>query len=385
LAKFDKCILHIGVTKTGTKSLQQFLHMNRLVLADKGILYPVNFGGINHINLAIFLGDFQKLDRMKGKLGLLPTKFKKTGLISKESAEDFRKEVSSSFQKQIQNTNCTKLLISTEGFGGFGSVKDILRVKKFFDGYVNKYTIIVYLRSQHEREVSSLTTQCVSGEKTGGSFLVLKFRTYAPKVFSRRFDYEKILGRWAKVFGEEYIIPRISSRKNLLDGDIKKDFVSILGLNWNDFEDVENRNESMSADAQRFMMEMNKVLPPFIGNERNENRGNIGQHVHKNFKGKGLLPTRQDAENFFKMFNDSNEKVRKKWFPEQKELFEVDFDKYPEKKESFDGNIEKDYTFAFEVFAKLLSEKQEQIRQLKEKLKDKEHLQEQTSTQQSKF
>jgi len=51
----------------------------------------------------------------------------------------------------------------------------------------------------------------------------------------------------------------------------------------------------------------------------------------------------------------------------------------------FRGDFEKDYAFAFEVFAKLLSEKLEQISSLKEQLKDEKYLQEQINTQQSKF
>ena len=378
-------MLHIGTPKTGTTSLQEFFVTNRLVLANKGILYPITFGEINHVKIALYALGFHKLDPLKGKSRLHSRKSIITGLISKDRVGDFRKEILSSFQKEIQNTNCTKLLISMEGLADLHSVKDIRFLKKFLDDFVKEYTIIVYLRSQPERATSDLTTRCVVGTKTEGFFIEGKFTTFFPKNFFKRFNYEKLLEDWAKVFGEENIVPKIFSRKGLLDGDIKKDFVSLVGWNWNDFDDVESRNKSMSADAQRFMMKINKVLPRFIGNKVNENHGNIGHDVSRNFKGKGLEPRRRDAENFFKMFKDSNEKVRRRWFPEKKELFEVDFDKYPEKKELFGGDFEKDYTYACKVFAKLWSEKQEKIRHLKEKLKDKKYLQEEINTQQSKF
>ena len=370
--------MHIGLGKTGTKSLQQFLHENRLVLAKKGILYPRAFGRTHHIKLAHYVLDFHKLDHLKEKLGIKLKDFrrKKAGLISKDHVEDFRKEIISSFQKEIQNTNCTKLLFSSEGLGNTLGVKEIQFLKKFLDDFVNGYTIIVCLRSQHERAISAFSTHCAQGS-TNESFF--------PKIFFQRDNYEKLLGRWANVFGDKNIIPRTFSRKELLDGDIKKDFVSLLEWNWNDFEDVESRNETMSAGAQKFLLEINKFLPRYIGNKVNENRGNIGHRVSMNFKGKGLLPTRQEAENFLKIFKDSNEKVRQKWFPEKKELFEVDFDKYPEKKELFGGDFEKDYTFAFEVFAKLWSEKQEQILHLKEKFENKNHLQEQINVRNSKL
>jgi len=377
--------LHIGTPKTGTKSLQEFLHTNRLVLANQGILYPIGFGGINHVKLAYYVWDFHRLDELKTQFRLLPLKFIKAGLFSKERVADFRKEFLNSFKKQIQNTNCTKLLISTEAFASLSNVDEIQFLKKFLDDFVKEYTIIVYLRPQHERAISSVTTRCVSGTKTESFFYNFKSGPFFPKGYFKKFDYERLVRGWANVFGDENFIPRIFSRKELLDGDIKKDFVSLLGWNWNDFEDVKWKNESMSAEAQKFMIEINKILPRFIDFEVNKNHGNIGRQVHMNFKGKGLQPTRQAAENFFKTFKDSNEKVRQKWFPEKKELFEVDFDKYPEKIELFDGNFEKDYTFAFKVFAKLLSGKQEEISHLKEELNSTKDLQEEISTQQSKF
>jgi len=244
--------LHIGTAKTGTTSLQDFLAMNRSVLTNKGILYPRTFGKRNHAKIIDYVLDFHKVDYLKKLFGkLLIKKFKRAGLLSRSSVlmgltskdrvEDFRKEILSSFQKEIQNTNCTKLLISTEGFASFYSVKDIRFLKKFLDDFVNEYTIIVYLRSQHERAISEFTTHLRSGRRTP-----IIFR----KRFHQHFNYEELLGDWGNVFGDKNIVPRIFSRKELLDGDIKKDFVSLLGLNWNDFEDVECRNNSMSVEAQ---------------------------------------------------------------------------------------------------------------------------------------
>ena len=73
------------------------------------------------------------------------------------------------------------------------------------------------------------------------------------------------------------------------------------------------------------------------------------------------------AEKFFKIFADSSEQVRKKWFPEKKELFTVDFNKYPEKAEDV---IVKD--FPFKIVAEIWTESQKQIELLKEKNRKKE-------------
>ena len=87
----------------------------------------------------------------------------------------------------------------------------------------------------------------------------------------------------------------------------------------------------------------------------NKERARIVNLLYRNGRGKGLMPTREEAVNFFKIFSSSNEQVRKKWFHNRKELFEVDFSKYPEK-----PYCVKDYTFAFKIFAELWSMKKNQ-------------------------
>ena len=87
------------------------------------------------------------------------------------------------------------------------------------------------------------------------------------------------------------------------------------------------------------MMEINKILPQFVDGKLNETRREIVQFLARTKPGKGLLPPREEAEKFLKFFEESNEQVRKKWFPEKKDLFKVDFNKYPEKTEALTLNV----------------------------------------------
>ena len=69
------------------------------------------------------------------------------------------------------------------------------------------------------------------------------------------------------------------------------------------------------------------------------------------------MPTRDQAQCFFRIFSKSNNECKKKWFPERKELFEVDFSKYPEQAQQYPKI---DYS-AFKIFAELWSKKQRNI------------------------
>jgi len=348
MPKFEECIIHIGTDKTGTKTLQWFFARNRSNLSRNGILYPKTFGDANHFFLSTALCNINKIGHRR----------KEFGLTQKHLIEIFRNEISDSFRKEIQKENCTKLLISSESlYVNMNTIEEIQRLKNFLDEFVNKYKIVVYIRPQHEHQISGFSTRCLMGSTD---------KQILPRVKEKKsyINYEKIIGMWVHVFNDENIFPKIFARKEFLDENIKKDFISFLGLNWNDFEDIENRNSSISANAQQFLLEINQYLPEFIGNKKNPNRGDLRLLISSTQKGKGLFPNRKESENFFKIFTESNESFRKKWFPERRELFEVDFTKYPEQVRQYQ---EIDSSF-FKIFAELWTAKQEQIIQLQKKL-----------------
>jgi hypothetical protein len=336
LDKFDECILHIGTAKTGTTTLQEFLYKNRERLSKDNIFFPKTFGEKNHMALSVYATADDKINDLR----------KNRGLINQKLIENFRHKIDTEFRKEIKNKHYKKLLLSGEHMQSrLTSVDEIQFLKKFLDNFVTRYKVIVYLRSQLEMAISQYSTLCKSG---GTQKMIL------PNVSENDlyFNHEKLLDRWSGVFGSENLIPRIFLREELLDGDIKKDFISILGLNWSNFRDVENINESLNEDAQRFLLEINKFLPGFINGKPNKAYRDIVKLVSSNRTGKQLLPTSEQAENFFKIFADSNERLRQKWFLQRKKLFEADFSIYPEKQFS-----DTDYTFAFKIFAELWSKK----------------------------
>lgn len=214
--KFEECIIHIGTAKTGTTSLQQFFHMNRTNLAKKDIFYPETFGEKNHPKLAIYALDDQKIVDLPFI----------TDLTNIEQIKNFRKEIMNSLQDEINNQGCSKLLLSDEGMSSaLQSVLEVKSLKKFLDNFVKKYKVVVYIRPQHERAISGYSTVAKVG------FGRQKLLPLSNKE-KMRFNYEKLLELWEEVFGHENIIPRIYSLKDFLDGDIKKDFINFLGLDW---------------------------------------------------------------------------------------------------------------------------------------------------------
>ena len=58
---------------------------------------------------------------------------------------------------------------------------------------------------------------------------------------------------------------------------------------------------------------------------RNHLAGILQQH----FPGSGELPSRQEAMDYLARCDASNERVRRRWFPDQPSLFPMDFTRYP--------------------------------------------------------
>lgn len=65
VVKGRRCILQIGVEKTGTTTFQQVMADNRQRLSKASILYPESAGPENHIRLVVAALDFGTTDNIK--------------------------------------------------------------------------------------------------------------------------------------------------------------------------------------------------------------------------------------------------------------------------------------------------------------------------------
>jgi len=334
MEKFDECIIHIGTEKTGTSTLQKFFRTNELNLARNSIFYPKTFGEENHVKLYVYACDSKKKDTQKLVFGL----------TTPQKVEDFRKKLIEAFREEIKDQNCKRLLISTEFFHSrLTTNEELTFLKDFLDEFTKSYKIIVYLRSQIELATSEYSEMLKDGE-TRISIL--------PNVDENNlhYNYEKLLQQWEKFFGRNNITPRIFSKNDLLNEDVKKDFINYLGLDWDEFQDVKNQNLSLNAETQLFLLAINPFLPFSIDGKINPNRRGLVRALMQKGTGEGLLPTREEVEKFLKIFSNSNENVQKKWFPDRNELFEININKYP-----VEPYKVKDYNFAFKIFSDLWS------------------------------
>jgi hypothetical protein len=186
--------LHIGRHKTGTSALQQLLRKNRKALAEHGYNYlPPVRGGAGNPTLA---------------LALTPEKVAAADPAQRAIYEE-ELEVSG---RRLRHKG--HAVVSSEAFqhtppeaaAGFFPVGDT--------------RVIVYLREQLDYVLSAYA-QFVQAQTTR-----LAFMDFACRVDVR---YDGFLAGWAQAFGRELITARPYVRERLKQGDVRYDFLDVIG------------------------------------------------------------------------------------------------------------------------------------------------------------
>jgi hypothetical protein len=318
-----RALIHIGMEKTGTTSLQAFFAANRDLLKANGVAYLRSPGIKNHLKLVTYCLNINVVDSL----------VKDLGLTSKALRLQWREEFKQEFQEEIKNLNHSidNIVISSEHFHSrLHSIEEIQELQILLNEFCYEIKIIVYLRRQDLVATSLFST----GVKVGVSRNnVLKDNISPEDIY---YNYYNLLEKWSNVFGQENIILRVFEKEKLVNGDTVDDFIlnSQILKKYIPLVRPKNENESISSIAQNITIIFNKHFPKYINNKNNyfanQIRNAIIKKINKNFPGVGKMPTKKEAVNFYKIFAKSNNQLARKWF-NREELFSEDFSRYPEK------------------------------------------------------
>jgi hypothetical protein len=313
-----KVILHIGVGKTGTSTIQSFLRLNRHALAAQGFDYPgfLVRGQGRHLPLSAYVAE--DADRTRSRIMLR---------IPEDDVPAFRAELEQEFQAHVEDCRARGLhtcILSDEGLSGLDQKSCLVRLKHLLERVFVSVEVILYLRRQDQLFVSRRSQRLKEGRM---NLKALRKRRF--------FDFEPILDRWADVFGEDRVKPRIYERSSFPDGDVVPDFLAACGIDpMQEFERPGWRNPSLSPRAEIFLQHFFRLreaqAPKNPGGW--EKRPSVVRYAMQLFPGSGSSLPRKAAQAFYADYEESNEAVRARWFPERETLFEEDFSSYPEQR-----------------------------------------------------
>ncbi len=310
-----KAILHIGVEKTGTTTIQRALAEERDRLAAGGVLFPQIFGSDNHMEIAVAAMDDDRRDELRlAELGRQDC-----------SLTEYRRRVKTTLKDRASKGDYHSLLISNEHcHSRLTSVADVQRLKDFFSETfdIEEFKIIAYLRRQDRLAVSLHSTRVRLGGKgplfpaAGGTLPVY-------------FAFGQMLDRYAAVFGRDALVVRVFEEPKLKDGNLVANFFEVAGLGAPRVNPVP-QNLSVSAAQLRFLERFNDAFPAIEGGQLNRARGPIAWVIRNACPGAPYRPPRSKALTFYKRFEEDNEHVRATYLQETDQFFDANFDDYPE-------------------------------------------------------
>ncbi|EAK8640379.1 hypothetical protein E7N02_11290 [Campylobacter coli] len=294
--------VHIGTPKTGTTTIQKFLYLNREKLEIQNIIYANSIESYTRHNILVnFCFEFRNNFNWE--------KIKFERILKYRS----RLKLFYALKEEVAQAK-GDFIFSTEGITWhFYDVKYIKILKKFFKelGF-DRVILILYLRNTSDLLIS-LSAQLI---KTNYSSIPCFIN---PWEYDRQyiFDNQWLCQKYSEIFGKENLIVRLFDGNEFYQGDLLKDFIHSIGLKWeNNFIIPLKQNESLDLIG----VELCKAL-----NKQNSNYDEFMELYSKYFISKSLFtkfyPPKKIIQSYLDYFEESNEWVRKEFFPHKERLF----------------------------------------------------------------
>lgn len=203
-------VIHIGLPKTGTTSIQRFLRDNAEALRARSIDYPV----VGRERVGADTDSYQlKHSHLAGEV--------RGGARLAKKGE----QAIAALVEHIGKTGCRTTVLSAEGFFKAPQAR-IEAFKQALSGVESDFRIVMVIRELIDAAPSGYAQTCKYGSRTD-DFDAFFARRVVENTQKNFFD---IAARWASVFGWPAIFVRLLSPAALLRGDLITDFLDICGL-----------------------------------------------------------------------------------------------------------------------------------------------------------
>lgn len=305
--------MHIGTEKTGTTSIQNFLYQNRRKLRSRGFHFVQSPGKLNNQALPAICIREQKADDF----------FRNRGIETTEQREAYKRTFTAEFEAELKGLppGVNTVLISSEHFHSrIRTEEEMDNVHAFLSTYFDEIKIICYLREQGVTCASYYSTALKTG--VPDSFEDFMLRCVPTNYY---FNYFDMLANWERCFGIEAMDVALFSREHFVGGDLLEDFASRIspklskGVNTR----IQAENESIVPAGQALMRAVNMVFP--MRGARPEVipvRQKCHELIYRQMRGPGQrLPLHHHLQ-IFDAFRESNEALRRKFFPQVATIFE---------------------------------------------------------------
>jgi len=221
---FMKILLHIGAHKTGSSSVQFFMHKNYAKLLEVGILYPQS--GINRFGHHPLALSCKPKQRPSEKVGL--------GLDGELGA----------ILREIGSSPAEMCVLSSEEFFVTDSQK-IERVASALSGH--DVRILAFVRRPDTMFMSIYTGRLRKSNIANTDYQCLLSK---PEEISKDLLFEQQINNWARVFGRENIELRCVETGDSVEAVMRAIGIEPMGpIGLELGEGISRRNSSMPSEA----------------------------------------------------------------------------------------------------------------------------------------
>ena len=257
-----ECIIHIGMPKAGSTSIQNFMFAHRQYLLEN---HDVNYYAERACHS--HLGDILRGRNKKEFLNHYHDLEQETAQFAIETLKYFKKELRTNISKRF--------VISGERLSRC-DVSEVKHLKRITENLFDSTKIIFYARDPYSYAKSS-SQQLF---KDGFTFQNIQENTYLNQNTGLVFDEEHAYGcvalpsyrlrleKYIKVFGRQNVIVRDFTRKYLINQDVIDDFLEeILGIKLakSNFPQIEpDSNPSLDHTAAWTLEQINRLHPCFV-------------------------------------------------------------------------------------------------------------------------
>ena len=281
-------ILHIGTTKTGSTSIQYVFDSKRRELAAQGCYWPQTHGAKRHLMLALANSNAERFHEMIGNplwQGMEPAS--RLDAYRTEFAEEMN----------ALDPKIRQVVISAEQYSELlRSDAEIRQLHAMLAPHFSKMRVVIYLRRQDSHYASMYAQMLRMGNLHEPNMAGVKIG------FNYDYEYYDLLMRWAQVFGEDAMEPRLFERTSDRKFDVVDDFLELCGVTLTLSADDQKRarNPSMNLLGQKVLLQTGELIREKTGSKTMNGFlwNKIAEAVTHAVPGNGWLPTQDEARAF---------------------------------------------------------------------------------------
>ncbi|MEH6585335.1 MAG: hypothetical protein V7720_02195 [Halioglobus sp.] len=270
-----KLVLHIGMAKTGTSSIQDTLGHGADQLREQGVHYAP-WKPFNHSFKfsVLFLRNPQK-----------SFYYKQLSPITDEAWAQELQRLRDLWQQLFASFEHGTCVVSAENLGRL-SAEEIASLKEFVSPWFDEIRVVAYVRkplqalkSQWEQDVKELR------EPLSGAEVLARTK--------RRLTY-RFFERWIDAFSREDFVLRRFDPATFVGGNLLSDFFHAAEITLNETLELPamESNQSLGAEGTALLLAMNARYPLYTESGSNQKRGMVRrQHLfYKAMRQSGASP-----------------------------------------------------------------------------------------------